>query len=164
MDARFSIASSTTSIPRYRTVESWVGQQTIQVEDQRFQEQLKQQIVVAVEEVDEDINISPKVHLGSPRLPPMERRESEDTLPSMPDLPARFASAKRVNDPALPPCPPAPGVPEKDIKEDEAKTRHTTQGSDAPIFRAHPGTEVRIPRGTFIPSEILDGKISPNAF
>jgi hypothetical protein len=154
-------------MPRYRTVESWVGQQTIRVEDQRLQEQLKQQIEVAVEEVeefDEESGVTPKAPLVSPKLLPMERRESEDTVPSMPDLPARFAPSKRITDPSLPPCPPAPGVPEKDIKEDEAKTRHFTQGSDAPIFRAHPGTEVRIPRGTFIPSEILDGKISPNAF
>jgi hypothetical protein len=164
MDARFSIASSTASMPRYRTVESWVGQQTIRVEDQRLQEQLKQQIEVAVEEVDEDDSVTPKVQLVSPKLPPMERRESEDTLPSIPELPARFASSKRVADSSLPPCPPAPGVPEKDEKEDEVKMRHITQGSDAPIFRAHPGTEVRIPRGTFIPSEILDGKISPNEF
>jgi hypothetical protein len=151
---------------RYRTVESWVGQQTIRVEDLKLQEQIQQQIEEAIQEVNEASGITPKPRMSSPKLGPMERRESEDTVPSMPELPSKFAasSSKRLNDPSLPPCPPTPGVPEKDTKEDVTRSRHGTQGSDAPIFRAHPGTEVRIPRGTFIPSEILDGKISPNEF
>jgi hypothetical protein len=167
MDPRFSIASSTASMPRYRTVESWVGQQTVRVEDQKMADQLREQIEEAIQEVNNASSVSPTVQMSSPPLAPMTRRESEDTVPSISNMATKFMSSsnKRIREPSLPPCPPAPGVPDKDEKdEEERRKKHVTQGSDAPIFRAHPGTEVHIPRSTFIPSEILDGKIPPNAF
>jgi len=163
MDTRFSVASSANSAPRYRTVESWVGQQAGRFEDQKIEDQLKQQIEEAIQEVNEASGVASNMRTNSPQMMPQPRRESEDTVPTLPDMPTQFTlSAVR---PFAESSLPAPfGLPETMREHREEDSKHRTQGSDAPIFRAHPGTEVRIPRGSFIPSEILDGKMAPNAF
>jgi len=40
-ETRFSIATSTSSVPRYRTIDSWVGVQTGRIDPARFQEHLR---------------------------------------------------------------------------------------------------------------------------
>jgi hypothetical protein len=104
--SRFSVATSRrSSVPRFRTVESWVGQQADHLEERAFQEYLE--------------------------------REIED----------------KISEPT------GPRVPRKQIKD--GNNRLVTQSSDSPMFRQHPGTEVRLPRVSLIPSEILDTRLGP---
>lgn len=42
-ESRFSIATSTSSVPRYRTVESWVGAQTGRIDPAKFQDHLRRE-------------------------------------------------------------------------------------------------------------------------
>ena len=94
--------SRRSSVPRFRTVESWVGQQADHLEERTFQEYLE--------------------------------REIEDKISE-------------------------PTGPRKQVKV--GSNRLVTQGSDSPFFRQHPGTEVRLPRVSLIPSEILDTRLGP---
>jgi hypothetical protein len=166
MDTRFSIASSTASIPRYRTVESWVGQQAGRIEDQKSQDDIRRQIEDAIREVNEASGITPKVQImPAPLLPRKESVKTDSKAPpAVPNVPAEFQYA-RAQPVVIPSTTlPAPSdIPLKNARKEDVKRRHLTQGSDAPIFKAHPGTEVQIPRN-FIPSVILDGKISPDRF
>ncbi|KAF2087898.1 hypothetical protein K490DRAFT_65177 [Saccharata proteae CBS 121410] len=99
--------STASTKPRFRTVDSWVGQQSNAIADERLQQH-----------VDDAV-------FGSQALGPASQQGQ---------APRR-------------------------------KIGHVAQGSDATVFRAHPGTEVVIPRGSLVPSEILDGDVgAPSAF
>jgi len=92
LDLRYSVATARSSMPRYRTVESWVQQQTGRVEQEQ---QLREM-------------------LGQKGQEPV------------PDLPRKYRAPSE---------------------------------STAPEFRVHPGEEVMIPRGSRVPSEILNTKM-----
>jgi hypothetical protein len=117
--SRFSDATSrrSSSVTRFRTVESWVGQQANQLEERSFQEYLEREIQDKI--------------LESPPPPPKVPRKGGGGPP--PSKGMMGAGGGRL----------------------------ITQNSDSPFFRAHPGTEVRLPRSSLIPSEILDGKLGP---
>jgi hypothetical protein len=116
--SRFSDATSrrSSSVTRFRTVESWVGQQANQLEERSFQEYLEREI-------------QDKILESTPPLPPKVPRKG--------------------------------GPPPQSSSKGMAGARLVAQNSDSPFFRAHPGTEVRLPRSSLIPSEILDGKLGP---
>ncbi|KAF1814921.1 hypothetical protein P152DRAFT_447208 [Eremomyces bilateralis CBS 781.70] len=132
-ESKFSETSSLSSAPRYRTVDSWVGNQTTRVASQ--------------------------IRAGMPTTP---------TTPTSatPDNPNPFTDAH-----ALPFPPPVPKSPRKrtgepqvpDVPDRYRRTgarRPDTTVSEATVFRQHPGTEVVIPRGSLVPSEMLDVKVS----
>ena len=168
MDARFSVTSSRNSVPRYRTVESWVGNQAGRYEEARIQEKLREQIDAAIREVNETTGIAPRVTRSeSPKGSPVpSNREQNSPPPSVPDLPARFQAAatalrtalKDEGDMGMSRQVPDKEATKKTMFDDLKATKHTTEESDAAIFRAHPGTKVEIPSGSYIPSMILDGK------
>ncbi|KAF2425708.1 hypothetical protein EJ08DRAFT_700254 [Tothia fuscella] len=166
MDPRFSMASSTNSVPRYRTVESWVGQQASRVEDQKAQEDIRRQIEEAIKEVNEASGITPVGQIMSPPMPPRDIGRKGST-PSVPDLPAQYLSSAvqpvAIASSSLPPHQDATNKNGAAVEAETSK-RHYTQASDDPIFKAHPGTQVCLPRGSLIPSVILDGKVCPNEF
>ena len=110
-ESRFSVETSTSSVPRYRTVESWVGVQVGRIDAAKLQQHLRQQA------------------------------NRQSSIPSVPDLPTTRPSSPQ---------------PKKLIKQ----RRHV---SDVSVFRMHPGTEIKFPRGSPIPSEILDTQVMPNA-
>jgi len=120
---------------------------------------LRQQIEQAIQEVNNASGVTPKVVVESPKAspPPPAQREAP---PAVPEVPLQFQSIPE-NAEASHKVPPKTEQNEEKGKE---KAKHVTQGSDAPIFRAHPGTEVRIPSGSYIPSVILDAKVTANAF
>lgn len=130
---RQSIGTTRSSVPRFRTIESWVGQQTNRVEDQIYGESSQGQrgtSMFPVPDVPKEYQIEPAAPapLRIKRNP--SRREPEDNASSV-------YSSPTVN-------------------------RNTTR-SDAPVFHAHPGTEVVIPRGSLVPSEVLNAKVGPPA-
>jgi hypothetical protein len=102
---RDSFMTQRSSVPRFRTIDSWVNQQSTRVAEQR----LKQQF----------------------RMTQSTTYSDEDSVPEMPPVPK-----------------PAAGKESKHMKHDTLDT--------APIFKQHPGTEVRFSTRSTVPSEVLD--------
>ncbi|PSN66358.1 hypothetical protein BS50DRAFT_635490 [Corynespora cassiicola Philippines] len=150
---RDSYMTSRSSVPRFRTIDSWVNQQTNRLEEQQLREQFRWTQTTTSSGPDED--------------------RYYETIPEVPDLPSNVDALREEgntsrNDsahdsqirpasklPRSPPPPPIPsGLPGKNIKHERHDTRATIE--TAPIFRAHPGTEVRFSTRSTVPSEILD--------
>lgn len=114
---RDSFMTNRSSVPRFRTINSWVNQQSNRVEEQKLREQYRMTQSSAY---------------------------SEDTygdqVPEMPPLPKTYRQTG--------------GLAGKDIKHQRHET--TTSIGTAPIFKQHPGTEVRFSTRSTVPSEILD--------
>jgi hypothetical protein len=103
---RDSFVTTRSSVPRFRTIDSWVNQQSTRIEEQRLKQQFRMT---------------------------QSTTYSDDEVPEMPPVP-------KVN-----------GLAGKDIKHQ----RHDTVDT-APIFKVHPGTEVRFSTRSTVPSEVLD--------
>lgn len=179
VDMRFSVASSVHSVARYRTVESWVGQQTGKVEEVKMQDNLRQQIEMAIKEV-RDATSSARAKKASPTQPqptpatidltPIFEKEKQPSTP-LPVVPSKFRAIPEDSEmPDIDDAPPE--VPRKSLdmlanaisgaergRSRQQKLRHVTAGSDAPIFQVHPGTKVRLPSESYIPSVILDDDV-----
>lgn len=110
-ESRFSVETSVSSVPRYRTVDSWVGVQVRRIDAAKLQQHLRQQA------------------------------NRQSSVPSIPDLPV-----------IRPPSPQA--------KKLIQQRNHVSDGS---MFRVHPGTEIKLPRASRVPSEILDAQVMPYA-
>jgi hypothetical protein len=126
---RDSFMTSRSSVPRFRTVDSWVNQQSNRVEEQRLKQQFRMT---------------------------QSTTYSEDEVPEMPALP----SGVPKNASGITRQPSAAGLSRNGSKSglvgrDIKHQRHDTQ-TTAPIFKAHPGTEVRFSTRSAVPSEILD--------
>ncbi|KAH7384259.1 hypothetical protein DE146DRAFT_770032 [Phaeosphaeria sp. MPI-PUGE-AT-0046c] len=106
---RDSFITTRSSVPRFRTINSWVNQQSTRVEEQRLKQQFR---------MTQSTTYS----------------DDGDNVPEMPPVPK---------------CPDA-----KDVKSTKHQ-RHDTVDT-APIFKAHPGTEVRFSTRSTVPSEVLD--------
>lgn len=59
-DSRYSIATSTSSVPRYRTVESWVGAQTGRIDPAKFQDHLRREYEASAREPVPEVPSLPK--------------------------------------------------------------------------------------------------------
>lgn len=125
---RDSFMTQRSSVPRFRTVDSWVHQQSTRVEEQRLKQQFRM--------------TQSSTSSGGGDI---------DTVPEMPSVPpqhlSRSASTRSAGGGAG-------GLAGKDIKHARHDTATTVQ--TAPIFRAHPGTEVRFSVRSAVPSEVLD--------
>jgi hypothetical protein len=126
---RDSFMTTRSSVPRFRTVDSWVNQQSNRVEEQRLRQQFRMT---------------------------QSTTYSEDDIPEMPALPS--STPKNAN--GITRQPSAAGLSRNGSKSglvgrDIKHQRHDTQ-TTAPIFKAHPGTEVRFSTRSAVPSEILD--------
>jgi hypothetical protein len=138
---RDSYITTRSSVPRFRTVDSWVNQQSNRIEEQKLKEQFR---LTATSTVYSDEGLD-----QIPEVPAMPRnvqtlRENSTNLTNM--LPPRM--------PGTPPPQPTKGLPGKNIRHERHDTRTTVD--TAPIFRQHPGTEVRFSTRSAVPSEILD--------
>jgi hypothetical protein len=166
---RYSGVSEAESVARYRTVESWVGQQAGRYEEARIQERIRMQLDEAINEVSQaassragsasnlrsrDSSAKPQAAAGELKTIPLkdsssvyvdgvedeEEEEGQVTDLSLVPEAARTASVKR---------------------RASRKAKHNTSESDMTVFRAHPGTKVEIPGRRYIPSVTLDGKLPP---
>lgn len=133
-DGRISVATTASSVARFRTVDSWVGNQTGRIPSTQLRVQpqfLNRQSSSTnggLGQVDEDqAGWQPEV-------------AADNSVPTVPSVPSYYKQA------------PLPG-----------HQRQLTGYSDATVFRQHPGTEVQIPRGSLVPSEVLDAHIIPSA-
>ncbi|KAF9629495.1 hypothetical protein BFW01_g10698 [Lasiodiplodia theobromae] len=131
---RSSIApTERSSVARFRTVDSWVGNQTGRIPSTQLREQphwsYRQSTSTngGLGQVDE----------GQPGWQPEIPASSVPTVPAVPSQykPGGAAYHQRQN----------------------------TSYSDQTVFRQHPGTEVKIPRGSLVPSEVLDAHMIPSA-
>lgn len=145
---RESYMTSRSSVPRFRTVDSWVNQQTNRIEAQKLKEQFRLTATSTVYSGDEENDHVPEV----PAMPKNVERLRESSAPMSASLPLRA--------PATPPLPMSKGLPGKNIKHERHDTRTTVD--TAPIFKQHPGTEVRFSTRSAVPSEILDRGRNPN--
>lgn len=143
---RESYMTSRSSVPRFRTVDSWVNQQTNRIEAQKLKEQFRLTSTSTAYSGDEENDHVPEV----PAMPKNVERLRESSAPMSASLPLRA--------PATPPLP--PGLPGKNIRHERHDTRTTVD--TAPIFKQHPGTEVRFSTRSAVPSEILDRGRNPN--
>lgn len=114
---RDSFMTNRSSVPRFRTINSWVNQQSNRVEEQKLREQYR---MTQSSAYSDDAN--------------------GDQVPEMPPVPKNYR--------------PTGGLAGKDIKHQRHET--TTSIGTAPIFKQHPGTEVRFSTRSTVPSEILD--------
>lgn len=121
---RDSYMTSRSSVPRFRTVDSWVNQQSNRVEEQRLKQQFRMT---------------------------QSTTYSEDEVPEMPALPP--AAPKNASGITRTPSGKS-GLVGRDIKHQRHDTRDTQV--TAPVFKAHPGTEVRFSTRSAVPSEVLD--------
>jgi hypothetical protein len=164
---RLSSASDAESVARYRTVESWVGQQAGRYEEARIRERIQMQLEEAIGEL----------HRGdSTRTPNQRSRESaakfQGTADQLKTIPLQDSSSvfidgvedeegDQITDLSLIP----EAARKSSVKRSASRrAKHNTNESDMTVFRAHPGTKVEIAGSRFIPSEILDSKIPPGAY
>lgn len=143
---RDSYMTSRSSVPRFRTVDSWVNQQANRIEEQKLQEQFR-------------LTQTSTIYFSG-----------DDAVPDVPILPKNVGDLKEgttppiiepsTSKPVSPPAQPVNGLPGKNIKHERQDT-HTTVDT-APIFRQHPGNEVRFSTASLVPSEILDDKMPLN--
>lgn len=130
---RDSFMTQRSSVPRFRTVDSWVNQQANRIEAQKLKDQFRLTQTPTEYSADDE-------HDGIPEVPQIPKECTEGTTPN--------------NKPASPVPPSTLGLPGKNIKHERHDTRTTVE--TAPIFRQHPGTEVRFSTRSAVPSEILD--------
>ncbi|KAF1828476.1 hypothetical protein BDW02DRAFT_238953 [Decorospora gaudefroyi] len=117
---RDSFMTQRSSVPRFRTIDSWVNQQSTRVEEQRLKQQFRMT---------------------------QSTTYSDDEVPEMPAVPKSVMPGLLRNGSKS-------GLVGRDIKHQRHDTTTTVQ--TAPIFKAHPGTEVRFSTHSAVPSEILD--------
>jgi hypothetical protein len=129
---RDSYMTTRSSVPRFRTVDSWVNQQSNRVEEQRLKQQFRMTQSTTYD--DEDV---------VPEMPPVPKNANTMTRQASARTPTLLRSGSNAS-----------GLVGKDIKHQRHDTTTTVQ--TAPIFKAHPGTEVRFSTRSAVPSEILD--------
>jgi hypothetical protein len=149
--SRFSIATSVSSAPRHRTVESWVGNQTYRLDEGKFQEYLEREI--------ED-RISVAVTNGSPQLNGRLDTTREDS-PKLNDYelpkqnnssPETGSSGRRLHSESR-------EYGKRQRRCGRENHLNVPRARDSSAYMAHPGTRVSQPRVSLIPSEILDGRL-----
>jgi hypothetical protein len=128
---RDSFMTQRSSVPRFRTIDSWVNQQSTRVEEQKLKQQFRMT---------------------------QSTTYSDDEVPEMPQIPEvprnAFGITRQPSAASLARNGSKSGLVGRDIKAQ----RHDTMKTDltAPVFKAHPGTEVRFSTRSAVPSEILD--------
>lgn len=137
---RDSYMTSRSSVPRFRTVDSWVNQQTNRIEAQKLKEQFRLTSTTVGSQDSEARDIVPDV----PEVPAMPKN-----VQALRDSSAHLSSQLPNRRPVTP-----PGLPGRNVKHQRHDTRTTVD--TAPIFRQHPGNEVRFSTKSDVPSEILD--------
>lgn len=134
---RESYMTSRSSVPRFRTIDSWVNQQTNRLEERKLKEQFRLTSTTVASQESEERDTVPEV----PAIPKNVQALRESSAQLSSSLPNRR--------PVTP-----PGLPGRNVKHQRHDTRTTVD--TAPIFRQHPGNEVRFSTKSDVPSEILD--------
>ncbi|KAF1921455.1 hypothetical protein BDU57DRAFT_553592 [Ampelomyces quisqualis] len=104
---RDSFITTRSSVPRFRTIDSWVNQQSTRIEEQRLKQQFRMTNSTTYS-------------------------DGDDVVPEIPPVPQHGVPASRTTH------------------------RRNDTVDTAPIFKHHPGTEVRFSTHSTVPSEVLD--------
>lgn len=139
---RDSFMTQRSSVPRFRTIDSWVGQQASRLEEQKLQDQLP-------------VTRNSTYSEG----PDMSNVPEESEVPDVPALPQNVAALQNGSEKLPQPLrrSPSSGLPGKNVRHERHDTNATNE--TAPIFRQHPGNEVRFSTRSLVPSEILNTKM-----
>lgn len=154
---RYSTISDDKSVARYRTVDSWVGQQADHYEERRIQARIQYQLDEALGDLHRAASTSDDERMTKMKTIPLKDSSSvfvdkadDDEggdhvteLSMLPDV-AKSRSVKRTT-------------------STKQRSRKTNE-SDMTVFRAHPGTKVDIPASTRVPSAILDTQFGDNRY
>ena len=118
LGGRESFMTNRSSVPRFRTINSWVNQQSNRIEERKLKEQYRM----------------------TQNSDFLDNTAGDDVVPEMPPMPKDYKQSS--------------GLAGKNIKHQRHET--STSVTTAPIFKQHPGTEVRFSTRSTVPSEILD--------
>ena len=154
---RYSTVSDAESVARYRTVESWVGQQAGRYEEARIQERIGFQLDEAIGELHRAASTR-----DDKRITRMKTIPLKDSSSVYVDGVESDEEGDQVTELSLVP----EAVRKASVKRTKSTTqrRHKTNESDMTVFRAHPGTKVDIPNSARIPSAVLDSKFAMNGY
>ncbi|KAL1628635.1 hypothetical protein SLS56_005744 [Neofusicoccum ribis] len=133
-NGRLSIATTASSVARFRTVDSWVGQQAGRIPSTQFRNQPH----LSYRQSTSTNGGLGQVDEGQPGW--QQEYIANNSVPDVPSVPSQYKQAGP-----------------------QTHQRQPTAYSDATVFRQHPGTEVQIPRGSLVPSEVLDAHMIPSA-
>lgn len=142
-NGRISVATTASSLARFRTVDSWVGNQAGRIPST----QLRSQPHLSYRQSTSTNGGLGQVDEGQPGW----QQDTPNDVPEVPSVPSYYKQQ-----------PPLPQPPQ-DSQSQSQHQRQLTSYSDATVFRQHPGTEVQIPRGSLVPSEVLDAHMIPSA-
>ncbi|GME28715.1 hypothetical protein GTA08_BOTSDO04304 [Neofusicoccum parvum] len=121
-------------VARFRTVDSWVGQQAGRIPSTQFRNQPH----LSYRQSTSTNGGLGQVDEGQPGW--QQEYIANNSVPDVPSVPSQYKQAGP-----------------------QTHQRQPTAYSDATVFRQHPGTEVQIPRGSLVPSEVLDAHMIPSA-
>lgn len=159
---RDSYMTQRSSVPRFRTIDSWVSQQADRIDETKLKELAQKQARWTAASSTMPSPRGPNKAIPTvpavPKLPTAIQQaalgspvHSPDTLGPLPSISGTTIATTKPLRASLPPL---PGLPGKNVKHDRTDTRTTVE--TAPIFRAHPGEEVRFSMRSAVPSEVLD--------
>ncbi|KAF2126588.1 hypothetical protein P153DRAFT_346499 [Dothidotthia symphoricarpi CBS 119687] len=114
---RDSYMTQASEVPRFRTIDSWVNQQSNRVDAQKLKQQFRMT-----------------------RSSTYSADDHGDEVPAMPAVPKGYTEPR--------------DQPETNTRHVRNESHATT--TTAPIFKHHPGNEVRFSTRSMVPSEILD--------
>jgi hypothetical protein len=189
-DPHFSINTNRSSIPRFRTVESWVGQQAQRIEnadtgkDGSGQDRLDRGMsMFPVPDV-------PREYVNEPSAPPplrVSRKKKSSDAPVRASMVTTNMIINRTDAEAGDEVGEIPRMPDAsssaktiaraskmsgnimDINTDDegpvirksSKRIREKRSSDSTVFRYHPGTRVDLPPTGRVPSAVLDENLMP---
>ncbi|EKG16504.1 hypothetical protein MPH_06280 [Macrophomina phaseolina MS6] len=149
-NGRASIVTTASSVARFRTVDSWVGNQAGRIPST----QLRSQPHFSYRQSTSTNGGLGQVDEG---MPGWQQDNLANAVPQVPSVPSRYKEEHQQQQ-------------QQQTQQQQQQTqplpqhqRHPTSYSDATVFRQHPGTEVQIPRGSLVPSEVLDAHVIPSA-
>jgi len=131
------------SVPRFRTIDSWVTQQANRLEEQKLAEQLR------------GTRSSTSTTTTTSATAVEDQQDGLTEVPEVPELPKNVLALQKTGDVVQPLSPLE--LPGKLVRHERHDTNTTNE--TAPIFRQHPGNEVRFSTRSLVPSEILNSKM-----
>ena len=176
---RDSFMTQRSSLPRFRTVNSWVNQQASRFEEGKLREQQERQLQQLLQHRQSEAQQqtqSQRVHLadenssaksGHPRGHPDASAALETDFQELAPAPlvtkgiTNGERAAEAGSPSTRHAAPSGKDAASPPQQSKAQPSHARQdtASTAPIFRHHPGDEVRISVRSHVPSEVFENNM-----
>jgi hypothetical protein len=162
---RQSIAtSSRSSLPRHRTVNSWVDNQTGRLDSALFHQQsdLPHSVFESSEDGSSQVS-GPTLPRASPQQPWAATGPKDEISPEPESNPFNDIEGVQERTFGGAQQQPVSAIQHLERQREDVRqhVRKKTESSEQSIFRYHPGEELRMPRGRVIKSEELNQKLPP---